>query len=135
MIPKGLIEIDEETTKEKFTEEYQIPGTDELKSLESWSHQHAIILKAGRVSHIAPPELGEEERDEYLGKLADKDPVVDRFRAINEDGPFEGLEFSWISKLVGDPQPYNQLPPKEGTASYAVNVIKSLRWPGALTCS
>lgn len=107
MIPKGLIETDEETQKEKFTEEFQIPGTDELKSLESWSHQHAIILKAGRVTHIAPPELGEEEREEYLGKVSEKDPLVDRFRTINEDAPFEGLEFAWISKLVGDPQPYN----------------------------
>ncbi len=25
------------------------------------------------------------------------------------------------------------MPPKEGTTSYAVNVVKSLRWPGALT--
>jgi hypothetical protein len=46
-----------------------------------------------------------------------------------------GLETAWLSKLVGDQQPYNQLPPKEGTASYAVNVLKSLRWPGALTAS
>ena len=36
---------------------------------------------------------------------------------------------------MGDPQPYNQLPPKEGTTTYAVNVIKSLRWPGAVTVS
>jgi len=56
-----------------------------LKNLENWGHSHAIILKAGRVTHIAPPDLGEEERDEYLGKLADKDAPVDRFRGINED--------------------------------------------------
>lgn len=46
-----------------------------------------------------------------------------------------GLETAWLSKLVGDTQPYNQLPPKDGTTTYAVNVLKSLRWPGALTCS
>jgi radial spoke head protein 4A len=34
---------------------------------------------------------------------------------------------------MGDTQQYNLAPPKEGTTSYAVNVIKSLRWPGALT--
>ena len=44
-----------------------------------------------------------------------------------------GLEISWLSKVVGDTQPYNQLPPKEGTTTYAVNVLRSLRWPGALT--
>lgn len=32
-----------------------------------------MILKAGRVSHIAPPELSEEEKEEYLGKLTEKD--------------------------------------------------------------
>jgi len=51
IIPKGLIEIDEETNKEKFAEEFTIPGTDELKSLETWGHQHPIILKAGRITH------------------------------------------------------------------------------------
>jgi len=25
------------------------------------------------------------------------------------------------------------LPPREGTVSYAVNVVRSLRWPGAVT--
>jgi hypothetical protein len=92
-----------------------------------------LLLKAGRITHIAPPELGDEEKEEYLGKLAEKDAPVDRYRAINEDAPIQGMETSWISKTVGDTQPYNQLPPKEGIASYAVNVIKSLRWPGALT--
>lgn len=87
------------------------------------------------MSHIAPPDFGEEEREEYLGKLNDKDQTVDRFRGINEDSAIEGMETAWITKLMGDPQPYNQPPPKEGASSYAVNVIKSLRWPGALTAS
>lgn len=60
--------------------------------------------------------------------------MVDKYRAIQEDQPMTGMETPpWLSKLVGDTQPYNQLPPKEGQVSYAVNVIKSLRWPGALT--
>lgn len=70
-----------------------------------------------------------------MNKLAETDPIIDRFRTLNEDAPILGLETSWQSKVVGDPQPYNQLPPKEGTATYAVNVIKSLRWPGAVTVS
>lgn len=40
---------------------------------------------------------------------------------------------SWVSKIVGDQQTYNQAGGKEGTVTYAVNVIKSLRWPGAIT--
>ena len=42
------------------------------------------------------------------------------------------MEFAWISKVVGDTQQYNKQV-GEGTQSYAVNVIKSLRWPGSVT--
>ena len=104
-----------------------------MKSLEIWGHQHPIILQAGRITHLTPQGMSEEEKDELLGKLADTDPVADRFRGLNEDAPMPGLETAWLSKVVGDIQPYNQLPPKEGTVTYAVNVVKSLRWPGALT--
>ncbi len=50
-----------------------MPATDELKSLENWSHLQPLILKAGRVSHVAPPDMGEEDREEYLNKVNDKD--------------------------------------------------------------
>jgi radial spoke head protein 4A len=119
----------------KFAEEFAMPGTDELKSLETWTHLPEQILKVGRVSHMKPTHLPEEEQEEFEAKQLEEDPVVDRFRALNEDAPMPGLETAWLSKLVGDSQPYNQLPPKEGTTTYAVNMIKSLRWPGAVTCA
>jgi len=78
-----------------------------LKSLEVWAHRHAIILKAGRVTHQEPVGLPEEEKDEYMGKLAETDPTVDRYRALNEDAPMTGMETAWLSKVVGDTQPYN----------------------------
>ena len=81
------MEFDDELGKEKFADEFQIPGTEELKSLESWAHQHKLLLKAGRITHIVPPDIGEEERDEYMAKLEEKDATVDRYRAINEDTP------------------------------------------------
>ena len=37
----------------------------------------------------------------------------------------------WLARLSGDAQQYAQPPPKEGTTSYATNVLYSLRWPGA----
>lgn len=46
-----------------------------------------------------------------------------------------GLEFSWVKKIVGDTQQYNQTGEGKGPVSYSVNVLKSLRWPGALTVS
>lgn len=140
IIPKGLLEIDEENGgKEKYVEDFQVPGTEELKSLEAWGHQHPLILNAGRITHTVEPSTPEDQKEELLGQLNEKDQTVDRFRGINEDTPVPGLPegmetpIAWTAKVVGDLQSYNQLPPKEGTTTYSVNVIKSLRWPGALT--
>ena len=137
LIPKGLYEVDEETNVEKFAEEFPIPSTEELKSLETWGHRHPNILKAGRCSHFVPETVPEEEREEYAGNLAEKDPVVDRYRALNEDDPQKGEEAppTWIVKLAGDAQPFNSLKEGENPRSYAVNVLKSYLWPGSVTCS
>ena len=37
---------------------------------------------------------------------------------------------AWVTKACGDTQVYRA---GEGTVSYAVNVIESMRWPGAMT--
>ncbi len=46
--------------------------------------------------------MTEEEKDEYLAKVAETDPIIDRYLALNEDAPMTGLEFAWLSKVVGD---------------------------------
>ena len=38
IVPKGLVEYDEETKEVKFAEDFTIPGTEELKSLEAWGN-------------------------------------------------------------------------------------------------
>jgi|TARA_B110001450_G_C17623867_1_gene482332 radial spoke head protein 4/6 len=130
--PKGLYEIDEETQEIKPAEEYSLPGVDELKSLEVWAHRHPNILKAGRCSHTAPEGIAEDALEEFLAKQAEDDKVEERFRALNEDTPVVGSETAWISRVCGDTQGYSK---GEGTVSYATNVIRSLRWPGAVTVS
>ena len=132
IVPKGLFEIDEETNEMRFAEEFVMPTTDELKSTESWSHLHPVILKAGRTTHAEPEGLDEEAKEEYMNKLAEEDKTEERFRTINEDNALKGYESAWISRVVGDQQQYNQAS-KEGTVCYAVNVLKSLYWPGAYT--
>ena len=92
-----------------------------------------MILKAGTTTHILPSSWSEEKKEEELAKLETDDKTEERFRGINEHTPIAGMETAWLSKVVGDTQQYNQLPPKEGTTTYAVNVIRSLRWPGAVT--
>lgn len=140
IMPKGLMDMDEESGKEKYNEEFNIPGTEELKTLEVWAHQHPVILKAGRITHAFEPDTPQEAIDEKMPALNESDPSCDRFRALNDDAPVTGLPagletgFAWTSKVVGDPQPYNAPPGKEGApTTYSVNVLRSLRWPGAVT--
>jgi len=102
--PKGIFEIDEETNEMKLAEEFAMPSTEELKSLEAWGHKQQILLKAGRCSHMAPAGMGEEEKEEWMAKMGEEDKQEERFRALQEDQPITGLETSWISKVCGDTQ-------------------------------
>lgn len=70
--------------------------------------------------------------EEELGKLAADDPPQERYRSLGDEGyaPVPGLETSWLTRVCGDTQVYND---GEAALCYAVNVIRSLRWPGAVT--
>jgi radial spoke head protein 4A len=107
IIPKGLFEMDEETSEMKFSEEFAMPGTEELKSLEVWGNLHPIILKAGRTTHIEPEGMADEEKEEFMAKLADEDKSEERFRGLNEHVPMPGMETAWSTKVCGDVQQYN----------------------------
>lgn len=131
--PKGLYEMDEETNKMKMAEEFSVPSTEELNNLEAWGNTQASINNGGKTVHIAPEGMDDEAKEAWVAEMSEKDPAVDRFRALNEHTPMTGLEFSWVKKVVGDQQQYNQTGGKEGTVTYAVNLLKSLRWPGAIT--
>ena len=67
-----------------------------------WGHRHPHMLKAGRITHAEPVGMSEEEKEEYMGKLNESDPIVDTYRALNEDQPMPGLETAWLTKVVGD---------------------------------
>jgi hypothetical protein len=73
-------------------------------------HHHPNILKSNRVTHFIPPTVAEEEREEFEGKLAENDPVIERLKAVNEDIPLvpppeegeAGGVPGWVNKIVGD---------------------------------
>ena len=134
IVPKGLFATDEETNEVKFAEEFAFPKTDELRDIKNWSNVHQIILNAGRCSHMQPVGVSEDDLPGVMEELEAKDPTVERFRDIGEHALFAGEQPCWISKVVGDTQQYTE--GGEGdNISYAVNVIKSLRWPGSVTVS
>jgi hypothetical protein len=58
----------------KFSEEFSMPGTEELKSLEAWANVSSSILKIGRTTHVAPQGLDDEAREAYLAEQNEKDP-------------------------------------------------------------
>jgi len=74
--------------------------------------------------------MNDEEKEAFMSEMSEKDPQVDRFRALNEHAPVLNMETAWISKVAGDSQQYTK---GESTVSYAVNVVKSIKWPGAVT--
>lgn len=135
IVPKGVYKLNEEDPNIiEIEEEISVPNYDDLLSDESWQHLHAKILNAGRVQH-AEPEItpGEEvDPEEIKAKLMEEDPEVTPLRGINDDDPFPGHEKSWIIKLIGDNQQYG-MKEGEGNNCYGVNVLRSLRWPGAVT--
>lgn len=90
----------------KFAEEFAMPGTDEMKSLESWANVSQSILKCGRTTLLAPEGLDDEAKEAWLSEAAEKDPAVDRFRTLNEHVPLLGMDIAWISKVEGDSQQY-----------------------------
>jgi len=145
--PKGLYEmidseVENQPAERRFSEEFAMPTADELKILEGWGNTHPIILGTGRTTHVSEPGMDEEAAAEYKERMETSDPTVERFRGINEhkgmpgtmtdpENPeSEGIAF--LSKIVGDQQNYAK-PSGEGSVSYCVNVIKSLRWPGAVS--
>ena len=131
IVPKGIFEMDEETNAMKYAEEQPELTTDTLKSLENWCSLNPIILKVGRCTHTEPLHIPEEEREAYKEKLAEEDKTEEILKAINEQTPI-GKDPAWSVQTKGDTQAYNK-PGGEGTVSYAINVIKSNRWPGAIT--
>lgn len=146
--PKGLFEmmdteVEGAPQERRFVEDFTMPSAEELKSLEAWGNTHPIILLNGRTAYVAPPEMDEEAANEYKERMEATDPPVDRFRGGNEHKGMPGTMtdpenpesegISFLSKIVGDTQGYTK-PTGEGSVSYSTNVIRSLRWPGAVTC-
>lgn len=80
--PKGLFEMDEDTQLMKFAEDFAMPGAEELKSLEAWSNVSPSVLKNGRTTYVAPDNLDDDAKEAWMGEMNEKDPQVERFRAL-----------------------------------------------------
>jgi hypothetical protein len=130
--------IDEETQKMKFEKEFDIPDVISQNDPEKWVNIFPMILKSGRCSHLPIPESLDDDTKAALEKAKELDPMISEegfpFRSIKEHNPVGSGEnaTAWTKKIVGDKQTYNA-EKGEGVVCYAVGVISSLRWPGAVT--
>jgi len=131
--PGGVYKLNEENEREtQLDAEFAWPGRDELYANEKWVHMYPQVLKSGRITHYVPKHLDEEQANELKASLEEKEPYVERLRAITEDTPFEGYETNYLLRQYGDKQIFAS-DGEDGNATNNVCTIRSLTWPGFYT--
>ena len=86
LVPGGSYKLMEENDRDVTLDpDFAWPGREELYTNEKWVHQHPQVLKSGRVTHYIPKGLDEDAANELKGQLEEKEPYVERLRAITED--------------------------------------------------
>ncbi|OMJ75161.1 hypothetical protein SteCoe_25744 [Stentor coeruleus] len=133
--PKGLHKLVEDNPNEIENEEEPIYlTTTQLKDQNNWLHALPSILKCGRIVHMDPevPEDVDIDIEILKAQQIEKDPFEERLKPIVKDAEVPSLSKSWVQRYVNDPQEYTEKVPKKGTCTFAVNVIRSLWWPGML---
>jgi radial spoke head protein 4A len=131
--PRGLHKTVEDNPMEiENEEEPNYLQTHQLKDLNNWVHLHQGILKCARIVHMEPevPDDADIDVEVLKARQIEQDPFEERLKAISKDREVPGLGRAWVYRYVGDVQEYTEKPPKKGKYTFAVNVLKSLWWPG-----
>jgi len=112
-------------------QEFEFPGSDDLKVQGTWAHAREHLLPNGRTAYQElDPELDEETAAKFEQER-EADPPQEKLRAITSDEPVvEGNSDGWTVSQVGDLAQYSF---ESGPKSYAINIVRSNRWPGAYT--
>lgn len=83
--PRGLYKVEEDPRAISFEEEFKMPESAELATLDAWVHVPANILKMGRTTHYVDPTLPEADRQQILDQLATDDREIERLTSIKDD--------------------------------------------------
>lgn len=149
IIPNGLYKLQdaeeeggpqleiEAKDPENEEDKFQQPETEDMVNPSNWLHFPKAILKNNRTGHAEPvlEEGDEREPAEVLKQIIAKDPYEPRLKPITEDTNVDG-GCPWTVSLLG-PKSRQATHAKMGTKSsehFGVVVVKSLRWPGSVTC-
>jgi len=133
--PRGLHKLTEENPLEiENEEEPTYLQTHQLKDLNNWVHTLPGVLKCGRVVHMDPevPDDADIDIEILKAKQIEQDPFEERLKSLAKDREVPGLGRAWVHRYVGDVQEYTEKVPKKGKCTFAVNVFKSLWWPGTM---
>lgn len=133
--PKGLHKLVEDNPNEIENEEEPVYlTTSQLKDQNNWLHALPSILKCGRIVHMDPevPEDVDIDIEILKARQIEQDPFEERLKPIVKDVEVPALGKGWVQRYVNDPQEYIEKVPKKGTYTFAVNVMRSLWWPGVL---
>ena len=126
--------VDPEDEEAKFKQ----PETEDQGKLENWLHFPKAILLNNRTGHLEPevPEGVEAEPADLLKEILKKDPYVPRLKPVSADEGVDGHDKAWTVNLHGiktRSSMHGKLGKKD-SKHYGVVVLRSLRWPGAVTC-
>jgi len=131
----GYLQADDEGGDGGIVEapDFEPPPHEELVTQEKWVHSHAFIHKNGCTTWKDPDSI--EDNDELKKKIEqdrEDEPPRGPLAAISDDKPGmeEGGSKDWTIKQVGDKGTYKF---DDNAKSYICTVVKSMRWPGAIT--
>jgi radial spoke head protein 4A len=131
----GYLQADDEGGEGgKITEtpDFEWPPHEELTSQEKWVHSHAFIHKNGSTKWADPDSIEDEDLRKKVEQDREDEPPRGPLAGVSEDKPGleDGGSKDWAIKQTGDKGTY-----KFGDAakSYICTVVKSMRWPGAVT--
>lgn len=133
--PKGLHKLVEDNPNEIENEEEPVyMTTNQLKDMANWVHALPCILKCGRIIHMDPevPDDADIDIEILKARQIEQDPFEERLKPLSKDAEVPGLGKGWVQRYLGDPQEYTEKAPKKGKYTFAVNVLRSLWWPGVV---
>lgn len=71
IVPKGqYAPLEDNPDEVDYAEDFKMPDFAELSNLENWVHFNPYILKQGRATYFVDPKLPEDQKEEFLTKLA-----------------------------------------------------------------
>jgi hypothetical protein len=111
----------------ELAENFTFPETADLADKQNWVYLNPSVLGTGRISHIKPEGLEEEEAEKQLKKLMERDPSEPRLKLLALDTSRWALQSVGLGERLMAPG-RNPKPTSAGVIG-----LRSLVWRGWTT--